>query len=229
MAVRGVGVTDQAAGAGVAEIRARERTVDGGTYAEQYVIPVDEKVSSFHGMASTFRTVGSVATTQWLWQMQNAAGSAVLVAVRSVICTMDATAALATPNPVFGLTRSTGTRAGGTAMTKVSAGTGPDAADTSSASVTVQGAASADGTNTLITGLTVGGWMSRRVGNRLHTAVGQVLAPPLELVPLPLQKDGIILRASEQLAVVLSAAATTDNPVTNHYTVSVVWDEYTLP
>lgn len=229
MTERLVGVTDQASGAGVADIRVRERTVAGSTVGEQYIIAQDEKVPSFRGMAASFRTVGSTATPQWVWQMQNATGTAVLVAVKSVVVMMDATAANTALNPIFGLNRSTGTRGGGTALSKVSVGLGPDAAQTSDANVTHSGASSADGTNTLITGLTAGSWMHRRLGNRLHTAAGQVVTPPLELVPQVLQRDGIILRSTEQLAVTLTTALAADNVVTNHYTVSVLWDEYLLP
>lgn len=226
-----VGVTDQAPGAGVVEVRARERTVGGSVGAEQFVIAQDERVVSFRGEAATFRMIGSAATPQWLWQMQNAAGTAVLVAVRSVIVHHDHFAAVASTvaNGIFSLGRSTGTRAGGTALSKMSAGVGPDAAQTSDANVTHVGGASADGTNSLITGLTAGSHMQRRMGNRMHTLVGQVLSPPLELVPPQLAKDGIVLRSGDQLAATVSFGAAADNIVGFSYVVSVLWDEYTLP
>lgn len=63
MPVRPVGVTDQAAGAGVAEVRTRERSVDGGTYAEQYVIPIRERVLSGVYLYSTTGTVSATAQT----------------------------------------------------------------------------------------------------------------------------------------------------------------------
>lgn len=233
MGARAVGVTDTASGAGVADVRVRERTDPslGTTVAEQYVIPQDERVVSYRGAVATFRMIGSTATPQWLWQMQNAAGTAVLVSVRSVVVHHDhfSTVASTVANGIFTLSRSTGTRGGGTTVTKVSGGTGPDAAQTSDANVTHSGGASADGTNTLITGLTAGNNMSRRIGNRMHTLVGQMLCPPLELVPAQLSKDGIILRSGEQLAVTATFAAAADNIIGFSYVVSVVWDEYTLP
>jgi hypothetical protein len=231
MTQRPVGVTDTAAGPGVAEVRTRERTVDTVAVAEQYVIPVDERVPTFRGAAATFRMVGSAATPQWLWQIQNAVGTNVLVAVRSVVVTHDHFGATASTvvNGVFSLGRSTGTRAGGTALTLSSVGLGEDAVQTSHANVTMVGGASADGTNSLITGLTAGGHMSRRMGNRAHTLVGQILPWPLELVPPPLAKDGIVLRSGDQLAAIVEHAAAANNIVGFAYTVSVLWDEYTLP
>lgn len=231
MTERPVGVTDTAAGAGVVEVRTRERTVGAVAVSEQFVIPVDERVPSFRGAAATFRMIGSAATPQWLWQIQNAAGTTVLVAVRSVVVTHDHSGAVASTavNGVFSLGKSTGTRAGGTALAKSSVGLGPDAVQTSNVNVTMVGGASADGTNSLVTGLTAGAHMSRRMGNRAHTLVGQILPWPLELIPPALAKDGIVLRSGDQLAATVSFALAADNIVGFGYTVSVLWDEYTLP
>lgn len=230
MAERPVGVPDTAAGAGVAEIRTRERSVGGNTVAEQFIIPIAERVPSFRGMAATFRRAGDATALQWLWQMQNAAGSPVLVSVRSVVVMMDVTALNVTLNPIFSLTRPTGTRAGGTVLAQPSVGIGTDAAQTSHANVTTVGANASDGgAATAITGLTAGSFMARRAGNRLHSAVGQMLTPPLELIPRALQPEGIILRAGEQLAVHVTTNAAADNLATNWYMVNVLWDEYTLP
>lgn len=50
MPERPVGVTDTASGAGVAEVRTRERSVGGNTVAEQFVIPIRERVVSYTGI-----------------------------------------------------------------------------------------------------------------------------------------------------------------------------------
>ncbi len=231
MAVRGVGVTDQASGAGVADVRTRERTVDGGTYAEQYVIPIRERVPSFIGMASTFRTLGTAAAApHWLFQMGHAAGSGKLILVRHVTFNMDSTAATTAINVIATLCRSTGTVGGGTALTKVSVGTGVDAAETSASQLALVGATASDGgVATAITGLTVANRMWRAFGMRMHTAVGQSAGAPKELIPGALRDHGIVLREGDQLSVALEYAAAADNAATMHHMVDVSWEEYTLP
>jgi hypothetical protein len=300
MGSRAVGVTDTATGAGVAEVRARERgitdtgfstttTADPGTsgttlaitaypanwpttgsfkvrvdsevmvvtaghsttsltvtraqdgttgaahttgavvamvMAEQYVIPTSERVVSGRGMVGSFRIVGTAAASPHnLFSLENASGSAVLVAVRSLQLRVDYTAAATAVAPVVRSSRATGTPAGGTAATKVLM----DSAGASSSSVTARGGASADGTNAAITGLTAGstGWQA--LIGRAHTVVGQILTPPIDLLPPFMDIDPLILRAGETLLAQLVYTSTTDNPATNHYVLTATWDEFTLP
>jgi hypothetical protein len=142
---RAVGVTDQPSAAGVADVRARERTdpVLGTTVAEQYVIPISERVASFKGLATSFRMPGRAATAQNLFAIFNASGSTVLVAVRRLSFQMDVTTALTAVAKQIKTSRITAVPTNGTAVTKVAI----DSAQTSSASVTVWNDASADGTS----------------------------------------------------------------------------------
>lgn len=227
MAVRGVGVTDQAAGAGVAEVRTRERTVDGGTYAEQYVVPINERVASYKGMASTFRIPGRAATTQNLFTISNTTGSAVLVALRRLSIQQDPAAVvnISWANQ-FKTSRLTGAPTNGTTLTKVPFDTGLSSA----ANVILNGDASADGTSSASAlTMTAGsiGW--HQFANRLHTAVGQILLEDEALIPTLSDDDPIILRAGEHLGVSVLANATTANGATVMYLVNCVWEEFTLP
>lgn len=227
MADRGVGVTDTAPGAGVAEVRTRERTINAATYAEQYVIPISERVPSYKGMVSTFRTIGRIATAQNLFSIFNTAGSTVLVAVRRVSIQMDTTTALTVVSPVMRTARMTADATNGTALTKVPV----DTLLTSNASVTVKGDASADGTNsgTTLTSTPAAakGW--GQFVMRLHTAAGQVIMDDEAMIPQLSDDDPVILRAGEGLLVHVVAAATTSNPASNHYIVNCMWEEFTLP
>jgi hypothetical protein len=227
MTERPVGVTDQATGAGIADVRTRERTVGGNTVAEQYVIPISERVASYKGMATTFRIPGRAATTQNLFSIYNTTGSAVLVAVRRLSIQMDATAALATVAKSIKTTRQTTAPTNGTSATKVPF----DSAQSSAANVEVRGDASADGTGSATT-LTATpsanvGWSQFVM--RLHTAAGQVLMDDESCIPVLCADDPVILRANEGLLVAIVAAATTSNPITDHHVVNCMWEEFTLP
>jgi hypothetical protein len=194
--------------------------------AEQYVIPTSERVVSGRGMVGSFRIVGTAAASPHnLFSLENASGSAVLVAVRSLQLRVDYTAAATAVAPVIRSSRATGTPAGGTAATKVLM----DSAGASSSSVTARGGASADGTNAAITGLTAGSTGWEALIGRAHTVVGQILTPPIDLLPPFMDIDPLILRAGETLLAQLVYTSTTDNPATNHYVLTATWDEFTLP
>lgn len=230
MTDRGVGVADQPSGVAVADIRVRERAVSGVTYAEQYVIPERWRIPSFIGMAATFRSVGRAATAQNYFSIENAAGSAVLVCVRSVEIHTDFTVALAVVDGLLSLSRPAALPTNGTTLAKASVGTGEDTAQSSSGSVVIRGDASADGTNSASAlTATPGSLAWRHFVGRVHTAVGQVLDTPKEMIPYAIRDNGVILRANESLLVSGAFVNATDNPATNHYTTSVCWEEYTLP
>lgn len=226
MTVRGVGVTDQASGAGVADVRTRERSVDGGTYAEQYVIPISERVASYKGFLSTFRTPGRAAVTQNLFSIYNTSAS-VLVAVRRTTIQIDSAAVLNVSwANLFTTYRVTVAPTNGTTL-----GKNPfDSALTSDAGVVHRGDASADGTvsaSALTATLTTPAW--RQFASRIHTAVGQMLVPDDGLVPNLAEDDPIILRQNQGLVVALNANATAANGATVMYLVNHMWEEFTLP
>lgn len=228
MTTRAVGVTDTASGAGVADVRVRERTDPslGTTVAEQYVIPISERVASFKGFGTTFRAPGRAALTQNLAAIYNASGSTVLVAVRRISVQMDATAVLAAVAKSVKTSRITTVPTNGTAVSKINF----DSAQTSSASVTVWGDASADGTSSATTlTATAGTFGWSQLIMRMHTLVGQVIMDDEPCIPSLCADDPIYLRANEGLLVSIVAAATTSNPITDHHIVNFMWEEFTLP
>lgn len=194
----------------------------------QYVIPIGQRQVSYCGAAATFRMVGNAATSQNLFRIINGSGTAVIVGVRKLNVEMDSTAAQTAVAVDFKVSRSTGTLAGGTTMTKVA----QDTALTSDANVVLTGGASADGTNSAsaITGVTAGSTLWHQFGSRQQTAAGYQSPDDYNLIPAELaDSEGITLRSGEQLLVQLVTGATTQNPNTNHYVVKCAWDEYTVP
>lgn len=220
-----VGVTDQTAGAGVVEVRTRQRTVGGSAVEEQYVIPISERVASYKGTVSSWRTLGNAATPQNIFTLSNTTGSTVLLAVRRLTVQMDATAVLITVAPQFKLSRATGAPTGGTALSKVAF----DSALSSSANVSALGATASDGGAASAITATAGNTLWQQYNFRLHTAVGQVLTPDSGLVPNLCENDPMILRANEHLLVQVVASAAASNAATNHYIVQAMFEEYTLP
>lgn len=243
MAQRQVGITDVASAGGVADYRVRERTVESVSVAEQYLIPVRWRVPSFVGMASTFRTTAAAVNVH-LSTISNAAGSSVLVAVRAIDITGTNLTNSASSRFMF-LTQHAAVPTAGVNMTKVSVGTGADAAETSSSSVLVKGTNSADaGALTAIT-LAAGTRVGAASGVRLATLVGQtgiidtsfgptgmyLVGPPTKSPPPThggaeafLIDNPYILRAGESLAVSYESATTG-----SHLVASWLWEEYTLP
>ncbi len=226
MTERPVGVTDTAAGAGVAEIRTRERTVGGVVVAEQYTIPISERVASFKGTASSFRTLGNTASPQNLFSIENGAGSEVLVGLRRLTVQMDSTAALIAVASQFKPSRPTSLPTGGTVLGKAPL---IDTALTSSASVVVRGATASDGGVATAISATAGvtGW--HQFAMRMHTLVGQVLMEDQSLIPALCENDPVILRAGEALLVQAVQATPANNKATDHYVVNAAFEEFTLP
>jgi hypothetical protein len=170
---------------------------------------------------ATFRTLGAAATTQNLFSLENTAGSAVTVKIRRLLVQMDATAALTAVMPLIKTSRPTAIPSGGTTLSKAQWNT----ANTSAANVIARGATASDGgTATAITA-TPGTIAWQQYCMRLHTAVGQVLAPDNNLLPALVDTQDFTLAAGEALLVQIVAAATTSNPATNHYFVNCAWEE----
>lgn len=222
MTDRGVGVADTAAGAGVAEVRTRERSIGGNTYAEQYVIPIQERVASFKGVATSFRTAGLASTNHIIFSIENASGSTILLAVKRLSLQVEDTGVLTTVAPVCRTYRSTTASASGTTLTK----SGFDTSLSSSASVVVRGATASDGG--AATAITNGGTLSpawTQFKMRAATAVGQYLFDDEPMIPLLCADDPIILRAAQALVVRMEQASVT----TASYIVNVAFEEFTLP
>lgn len=232
MTQRAVGVTDVASGAGVADYRTRERSVGGATVAEQYLIMQRERIRSFVGAATTWRTAVSATHVGSIF---NAAGSSVLVALLQIDLVKEATGTSASVS-IMRLQRLTSAPSGGVALDKARVGTGADAAETSNASVTVLSAATADGVGTALT-MTAGdrlahlGQPMRRASSVQEMSPLQLSWPPdvfsgsfYEFVdgmdPLPLA----ILRAGEGVGLTVDVTSST-----SHHVANFLWAEYTLP
>ena len=214
MPVRGVGVADQPAGAGIAEIRARERTVDGGTYAEQYVIPTRERVVSHVGIFSSAIIAGlaaAPAVTAANFYLVNNPGSGVLVALRRAECEMLLTAVSATPTrfSIEKFTTTTAATAADTGFVSV------DSTQSKNASVKLV---------TASTGLTIANnvpafsWMA-------PTMVTSGAMVPVTNEWEPNEEAMLILRAGQGILFRQIDAGT----VNIRAQVDLAWEEFTLP
>ena len=202
------------------------RTADRGTAGhDQYVIPTSARNVSNTGLVTTWRTIGAAALTQNLFAISNASGSTTLVAVRRITAQLDHTAVLIAVMPQIKAFRITaGIPAGGTLLDKKQL----DTSKTENVSVTVRGATASDGgAATAITGTLDTGAIWQQFGSRMHTAVGQILGNDNNVIPGLTEDDPLILRANQSLVVQVVAAPATSNPITNHWFVQCVWDEYT--
>jgi len=221
MPERPVGVTDTASGAGIAQVRTRERVVGAETVAEQYVIPISERVASYKGMAASFRIAGLATASHNLVTIFNATGSTTLVALRRLTIQIDDTGVSLAVAPVMQGARLAAAPTGGTALTKVPF----DTTLTANASVTLLQATTADGAAATAITATAGvrAWSDFKM--RAATAVGQFLFPDEGLIPGLCETEPIILRAGEGfLAQMVTASVTTSS-----YLVNIMWEEFSLP
>ncbi len=200
-----------------------------GARNAEYVIPVEDKIVSYRGRASTFITPGRAAAGQKILAIHNAAASPVLVDVRQVRVDMLSTVvkAVTVVPPTIRLHRFTVLPTNGTALGKVPF----DTAVASNAAVTAWGDASADNV-TSVTTLTVtvpaNSCLAQIAGPRILTAVGQEAIDTAAFFEAG--TPPILLRALEGLVVFLDAAVvTTGNPATDLWTASLEWTEYTRP
>jgi len=170
--------------------------------------------------ASSFRTLGIAATTQYLLTIENTHATRI-VRVRRLVFQMDATALLAAVMPQFKTSRCA-VPTGGTALTKTMFDSSLGASD---ASVIIRGGTASDGGGATAITATPAALLWQQYGMRMHTVVGQVLGPDNNLLPALVETTPVVLRENEALVVHILAAAGTSNPVTNFYFVELVWDE----
>lgn len=213
-------------GSGGLNLRSRNRTISTNSVHEQYVIPTADEVVTYTGAVGTFRTPGRAGTAgQKLFAIHNATGSAVLAKVDSLNVSLYDTAAKVVAPPIIRAWRFTAVPTNGTVLTKRSV----DTSQTSNASITVWGDASADGTGsgtTLTVTLPASQFISQIPASRALTLVG---AEPSREVYMLVKTGPVTLRALEGIAVFLDYSAVAANPVTDMWQVDCVWREYTLP
>lgn len=220
-----MGDIDSTAVSGV-EVRGYRRGALSTDGWDQYVIPVEDKIVSYRGRCTAFITPGRAAITQKIMAIHNATGSAVLVDVNQIRVDVLVTAvkAVTIKPPTIRIRRFTAIPTNGSTLTKVPIDTGLS----SSASVTLWGDASSDGTGSgttlTITELAV---LAQAMGPRVFTAVGYEVIDTVEFF---VGETDIVLRALEGVVVFLEdATVTTGNPATDRWIASIDWTEYTRP
>lgn len=170
--------------------------------------------------AATFRQIGNAAATQNLLTIENI-DSTKLVWIRRITVQMDTTAVLTAVSPLIKTSRTTGVPTGGTTLSKGLF----DTTAASNANTIVRGSTASDGGANSGPTATPSTVVWQQFMTRIHTAVGQVLAPDMPCLPIIVDVENFVLRQNEALLVHIVAAAGTSNPATNHYVVNVCWQE----
>jgi hypothetical protein len=184
----------------------------------------------YTGRSVTYRTPGRAVTTgQNLLAIWNAVGSTITVDVHQVTIDLYQTAvkAVTVPPPIIRVVRLTSIPTGGTAGFK----NAEETMNTGSTSVTTYQDASADGTSSG-TALTLSATaansasvaLSQELAPRLLTAVGYEPADRVEM----LNSGPVMCRAGEGLGIRLEYNVATSNPITDMWTATMRWEEYTL-
>ncbi len=194
------------------------------TEANPFPVEVEgEPRATFRGRASTFRSIGRAGTTaRRLLTIFNAAASGKVVRISQVAVDFAQTAAMAVTviPPAIRVYRITALPTGGTALTKVA----KDTALTTSASITLAGDASADGTNSasaLTATTTAGTALTQEFFPRLITAAGYEVADRIEL----LEGKDIVLRPGEGLVLSSDITLATQEPAGVHTIATIDWYE----
>ena len=191
---------------------------------QQHVIVDANPSLLYKGTACTFRTPGRAGTTgQKILSLHNAAGSTVFVRVTKIAVDLVQTVvkAVTVQPPVIRAWKVTVLPTNGTALTKVPV----DSRLTASASVTVLGDASADGTSSasaLTATLPAGTIVTQEFAPRFITAAGYEAFDRVEFF-----SDGeeVVLGALEGIVVFLDYVLATQNPITDMWVSSVHWTE----
>ena len=170
--------------------------------------------------ATSFRILGSAATPHNLFTIENIDATK-LITIRRLTIQLDATAVLVAVMPQVKVSRSTAVPTGGTVLSKAQF----DTANASNANSIVRGANATDGGVASAITATAGTTLWQQYCMRMHTVVGQVLAPDNNVLPALVDTENLILRQNQALLVQVVAAAGTSNPATNHWFCNIVWEE----
>ena len=215
-------------GAG-SKTRTRTRTVSANTVHEPYVLIQEPRLITYFGRANTFRTPGRAGTAgQKLFSIHNATGSAVLVDIEKITLDLVQTVikAVTVLPPVVRAWRVTVLPSSCTALTKVPR----DTSLSSSASVTILGDASVDGTSSstaLAATLPGGTILTQEFAPRLITAAGYEMADRIEFFAG--LDELVTLRPLEGLVIFADYVLATQNPTTDMWVIGCKWCEYTNP
>lgn len=212
------------------EWRGYRRGAGGTDDVDQYVVPVRDRIVSFSGRASTFITPGRGAVSQKILALHNATGSSVIVCINRIVVDVlsTVTKAITVVPPVIRVHRFTAVPTNGTTLTK----TPMDSSQSSNASVTAWGDASADGTGsgtTLTVTIPAGSILHQKYAPRLF-GTAPIGYEPIDSAAFFEGEPDITLRALEGVCVFLDAATnTTGNPSTDRWVAMVDFEEYTRP
>lgn len=197
---------------------------------DQYVVPVRDRIVSYSGRASTFITPGRAAVGQKILALHNATGSSVIVCVNRVVVDVlsTVTKAITVVPPLIRIHRFTAIPTNGTVLSKVPM----DSSQSSNASVTAWGDASADGTGsgtTLTVTIPAGSILHQKYAPRLF-GTAPIGYEPIDTAPFFEGEPDITLRALEGICVFLDqAVVTTGNPSTDRWVAVIDFEEYTRP
>lgn len=170
--------------------------------------------------AAAFRTLGTAATPQNLFTIENIDATK-LVYIRRIAIQLDATAVLTSVMPLVKASRATAVPTGGTTLSKAQF----DTNNASNANTIVRGGTASDGGVATAITATAGTTLWQQYCMRMHTVVGQVLAPDNNGVPILVDTQDLILRQNQALLIQIVASAGASNPATNHWFAQVVWEE----
>ena len=170
--------------------------------------------------AASFRTLGTAATPQNLFTIENIDATK-LVTIRRITVQLDATAVLVSVIPQVKLSRATAVPTGGTVIAKGQF----DTANASNANTIIRGGNASDGGVATAITSTAGTTLWQQYCMRMHTVVGQVLAPDNNVAPLIVETQNLILRQNQALLIQIVASAGASNPATNHWFCNIVWEE----
>ena len=159
--------------------------------------------------ASCFRTLGTAATPQNLFTIENIDATK-LVTIRRLTVQMDATAVLISVMPQVKTSRATAVPTGGTVLAKAQF----DTANASNANTIVRGGTASDGGAATAITATAGTTIWQQYTMRMHTVVGQVLGVDSNILPSLVDTQDLILRQKQALLVQVVAAAGASNPGT---------------
>ncbi len=170
--------------------------------------------------AASFRTLGTAATPHNLFTIENLDATKI-VTIRRLTVQLDATAVLVAVMPQVKVSRSAAVPTGGTVLAKAQF----DTANASNANTIVRGANASDGGVASAITATAGTSIWQQYCMRMHTVVGQVLAPDNNVMPLLVENQNFILRQNQALLVQIVSSVGTSNPATNHWFANIVWEE----
>lgn len=188
------------------------------------IYSADEAPAAFRGRAATYRMIGRAGTSvRRLLAIWNAVGSGKVVHLNQLTLDVMMTAVIAVTviPPIIRVHRITAIPTNGTALTKIA----KDTTGASSASISLFGDASADGTNSataLAATTTAGAHLTQEFSPRLITAAGYEMFDRTEL----LDGKDVVVRAGE--GVVLSydnITLATQEPATTHTIATIDWYE----